>query len=76
MHLGAGRIKKEDKIDPQAGVILNKTYGDYIQRGDTIATLYTSSPTLLEGCGDRVLDAIKITSNIPKKKTLIYKVMK
>ena len=76
MHLGAGRIKKEDRIDPQAGVILNKTYGDYIECGEVLATLYTSSPSLLDGCESRVLDAVKITSNKPKEKTLIYKVMK
>lgn len=76
MHLGAGRIKKEDRIDPQAGVILNKTYGDYIECGEVLATLYTSSPSLLDGCESKVLDAVKITSNKPKEKTLIYKVMK
>jgi pyrimidine-nucleoside phosphorylase len=76
MHLGAGRIKKEDRIDPQAGVVLCKTYGDYIECGDTIAVLYTSSYSLFEGCEGRVLDAIKITSEAPKEKTLIYKVMK
>lgn len=76
MHLGAGRIKKEDTIDPQAGVVLCKTYGDYIECGDTIAVLYTSSYSLFEGCEGRVLDAIKITSEAPKEKTLIYKVMK
>lgn len=76
MHLGAGRIKKEDRIDPQAGVILNKTYGDYIECGEVLATLYTSSLSLLDGCESKVLDAVKITSNKPKEKTLIYKVMK
>lgn len=76
MHLGAGRIKKEDTIDPQAGVVLCKTYGDYIECGDTIAVLYTSSYSLFEGCEGWVLDAIKITSEAPKEKTLIYKVMK
>ena len=76
MHLGAGRIKKEDRIDPQAGIILNKTYGDYIECGDVLATLYTSSPSLLDGCESKVLDAVKISSNKPKEKTLIYKVMK
>ena len=76
MHLGAGRIKKEDRIDPQAGIILNKTYGDYIECGEVLATLYTSSLSLLDGCEGRVLDAVKITSNKPKEKTLIYKVMK
>lgn len=76
MHLGAGRIKKEDRIDPQAGIILNKTYGDYIECEEVLATLYTSSPSLLDGCESKVLDAVKITSNKPKEKTLIYKVMK
>ena len=76
MHLGAGRIKKEDRIDPQAGIILNKTYGDYIECGEVLATLYTSSLSLLDGSESKVLDAVKITSNKPKENTLIYKVIK
>ncbi|MCK9199017.1 MAG: pyrimidine-nucleoside phosphorylase, partial [Bacilli bacterium] len=42
MNLGAGREKKEDKIDYQAGIIINKKCGDYIKVGDVIAILHTN----------------------------------
>ncbi len=38
--LGAGRDKKTDKIDYCAGVSLNKKAGDYVDKGETLASLY------------------------------------
>ena len=43
-YLGAGRIKKDDIVDPQAGIYLNKAYNDKAKIGETIATLYSSNP--------------------------------
>ena len=37
--LGAGRVTKDDLIDFTAGIIIEKKTGDYVQRGDLIATL-------------------------------------
>ncbi|MEO0297361.1 MAG: thymidine phosphorylase, partial [candidate division WOR-3 bacterium] len=34
--LGAGRFKKEDKIDPAAGIILHKKVGSYVKKGGKI----------------------------------------
>lgn len=42
MNLGAGREKKEDKIDYQAGIIIKKKCGDYVKVGDVIAILHTN----------------------------------
>ena len=42
--LGAGRIKKDDIVDPQAGIYLNKAYNDKVKKGETIGTLYSSNP--------------------------------
>jgi pyrimidine-nucleoside phosphorylase len=42
MHLGAGRATKEDTIDMAAGVVLRKKIGDYVKKGDVIATVYTN----------------------------------
>ena len=39
MALGAGRVKKDDKIDYQAGVILKKKIGDYVKKGEVICSL-------------------------------------
>lgn len=44
MKLGAGREKKEDSIDFDAGIELRKKTGDAINRGDLLFTLYSSKP--------------------------------
>ena len=44
--LGAGRQKKEDSIDPSVGIILEKKTGDYVEKGDLLATLYCSDDAL------------------------------
>ncbi|OGU73263.1 MAG: thymidine phosphorylase [Ignavibacteria bacterium RBG_16_34_14] len=41
VELGAGRMKKEDKIDPKAGIIFNYKIGDKIKEGDVIAELFS-----------------------------------
>ncbi len=38
--LGAGRLKKEDKIDYAAGIIINKKTGDFVKSGEILAKLY------------------------------------
>ena len=44
VSLGAGRVKKTDVIDPAAGIVLSAKTGDKVKKGDTLCTLYTSSP--------------------------------
>jgi pyrimidine-nucleoside phosphorylase len=42
--LGAGRLTKEDVIDFNAGILLNKKIGDRVKQGDLLATLFTNQP--------------------------------
>ena len=42
MSLGAGRKNKEDNIDYSAGIVIHKNINDYINKEDTIMTLYTN----------------------------------
>lgn len=44
VDLGAGRKKKDDSIDFDAGIYLNKENNEYTVLGETIATLYSDSP--------------------------------
>lgn len=48
MVLGAGRETKEDDINPAVGLILHKKIGDYVVKGDVIATLYYDGDEKLE----------------------------
>lgn len=43
MRLGAGRIKKEDSIDPMVGVILEKKIGDSVEKGQILAYIHANN---------------------------------
>ncbi len=42
MLLGAGREKKEDKIDHRVGIKINKKVGDFVEKGEFLAVLYAN----------------------------------
>ncbi|AMD81249.1 pyrimidine-nucleoside phosphorylase [Mycoplasmopsis canis PG 14] len=44
MKLGAGRQTKEDSLDFEAGITLNKKTNEYVEKGDVLFTLYSSNP--------------------------------
>lgn len=72
MDLGAGRKTKEDKIDYQAGIILNKQVGDKIKYGELLCTIYGKNKIDI----DRIYKAIKITKLKPFKKNIIIQTIK
>lgn len=47
-NLGAGRIKKEDKIDTTAGILLHKKVGEKVSKGERVLTLYTNNQESLK----------------------------
>lgn len=70
--LGAGRLKKEDDIDPTAGIILNKKTGDYVEKGDCLATFFCSDDSLFAQAEQIFLSALTFSKNeIPPKPLLI-----
>ncbi|MGX9340368.1 thymidine phosphorylase [Mycoplasma sp. 4044] len=44
MKLGAGRQTKEDMLDFEAGIYLNKVTNEYVKKGETLFTFYSSKP--------------------------------
>ncbi|MCX8007365.1 MAG: thymidine phosphorylase [Coriobacteriia bacterium] len=74
VHLGAGRERKEDPIDPGAGIILHAKRGDRIMRGDALASLHASSIDRLEAGLARLRDAIRIAEAPPAPAVLFHEV--
>ena len=68
--LGAGRNVKEDKIDFSAGIILRAKTGDYVNKGDVIATLYSEKNTF-EASAKKLLESTKICATPPEKRDLV-----
>jgi pyrimidine-nucleoside phosphorylase len=65
MALGAGRVRKEDPIDPGAGLVLAVKTGDEVAEGDALATLYTNDSALLAEGEERLRAAVRIAQEPP-----------
>ena len=74
MLLGAGRVKLEDSIDYDAGIIFAKSFGDYIKKGEIIATLYSSKNDFAP-CISELEDAIILSNEKPQEQPLIFDVI-
>ena len=42
VSLGAGRMKKEDKIENSVGIVLDKKIGDNVKKGDIVAYIHAN----------------------------------
>ena len=73
--LGAGRNTMADKIDFSAGIKLVKKTGDKVQRGDTIAVLYTSDESKFEAAKKRLIDSTYIGDTEPNCEPLILDIV-
>ena len=67
MALGAGRATKEDDIDLTAGIVLTRKTGEWVRRGQVLATLYSSSEEKLEDGERLLLSSFEFSENRPPR---------
>ena len=75
LELGAGRLTKEDKIDPKAGIIFYHKIGDRIKKGDVIAELFTDKKNKIESVKERVTKSLAFSSKKTSRPKLIKKII-
>ncbi len=73
--MGAGRDKKEDKIDPAVGMILEAKIGDKVEAGSVLCRLYYTKEEQVDEAADMVEDAFRISSQKPDPRELILEVV-
>ena len=64
VELGAGRARKEDRVDPAAGLLLRKRVGDEVRAGEVLAELHAADETRLSA-GEARLRAAAVLSDEP-----------
>ena len=69
--LGAGRERKDDTIDPGAGIILMKKRGDSVTAGEPVAKLRAADTAMFAEPAQMLTDAISIGNSAPEKQKLI-----
>lgn len=73
--LGAGRETKDDTIDMSAGIILHKKNSEYVNAGDTLATLYSCDEKAFSAAEKKFLSGYIFSDNKPQEENLIYKII-
>ncbi|MDH7576253.1 MAG: pyrimidine-nucleoside phosphorylase [Bacillota bacterium] len=73
--LGAGRMKKEDQVDPAVGIALKKKVGDYVALGEALAVLHVNKEEHLPEARNRVAKAFLLGSDPPPFSPQIYEVI-
>jgi pyrimidine-nucleoside phosphorylase len=74
-HVGAGREKKEDPIDPTAGILLHRKVGDQVVKGDLLAVIYGASAEKRAKAVTEAETAYTFGTMTPEKKPIVIKVL-
>ena len=70
--LGAGRLTKTDEIDFAAGITLHKKTGDYVEKGQSIATFYADDEALFDSAEKMFRSGLVIKGEKPVEAPLVY----
>lgn len=75
--LGAGRFKKDDLVDPHAGLMLHAKVGDRVKKGEALVSLYSQGRNPAPENVEKLLEqAVKLSANPVKTPGLVYHTLK
>jgi pyrimidine-nucleoside phosphorylase len=75
MILGAGHVAAGDRIDPAAGLVIERKTGDQVRRGDTLAVLHTHDAARAQDVVLRVQAAYRIGPGRPAPVPLVQSIV-
>ena len=70
-RMGAGRVRKEDKIDLGVGFVMHKRIGDFCRKGEALCTLYASGEESADRAGEEMLRALTFGPEETRRPDLI-----
>ncbi len=75
MKLGAGRARKEDKVDFTVGLVIHKKVGDFVERGESLCTIHYNNDAQLEEVKQQIYNAYTFSTELqPKPKIILAEV--
>jgi len=66
-EIGVGRIRKEDRVDPAAGFVIEAPVGARVRKGDPLVVVHARSQDLVERVASRVRNAWSIVEREVRK---------
>ena len=74
-EIGGGRIKAEDSVDHAVGYACTKKIGERVQKGDELGIIYCRRQSEADSISKTLLDAYKISRELPRTNKLIRAVV-
>ena len=71
-RMGAGRLAKDDPIDPAVGFVMEKRIGDFVRQGETLCTFHARTLDSAREAGRRMLFALKFSREPCPPARLLY----
>lgn len=69
--LGAGRSRKEDKVDPGVGITLHERGGAKVERGQPLCTVWYNDPRRLQAAQQELSAAFAVGAKAPAVRQLV-----
>ena len=70
--LGAGRMKKDDRINNRVGIIVSKKIGDKVQNGEILGYIHADSEQIGNEAAEEYKSCLKISeTNVEKQKHIL-----
>jgi thymidine phosphorylase len=63
LELGAGRVRKEDKVDHAAGLVIEAPVGAHVRAGDPLVVVHARSEELIQTVAPRLQQAWRLTAS-------------
>ncbi len=73
--LGAGRLRKEDRIAPGAAIILHAKVGSAVAKGDALCTLHYDDGARAAAAGPLVARAFQVGPRAPRPAPLVLETL-
>jgi thymidine phosphorylase len=67
LELGVGRARKEDRVDPSAGVVIQAPVGAKVRAGDPLAVVHARSEELVQKVIPRLQKAWRLSDHEVKR---------
>ena len=74
-ELGAGRIRKEDVIDNQVGLIVNKKIGDKVEKGEILGIIHANDESKLKCAIEELRSCFEICDEFVEKPSVILEII-
>jgi pyrimidine-nucleoside phosphorylase len=74
-HAGAGRLTKDDVIDPLAGIVFSHKTGEHVETGETLATVFSADAGRASKAADMLAGAFSYSDEKPAERKLVKEII-